>query len=90
MIESMTYKIATPDPDRELRDIAGYTAQIRVLEEQRAALAEKRRLAIVRHHNEGVRIATMARAMNISEAAVNKLLKSGPSAKAARRGAVNA
>lgn len=80
-------KVNAPEEDQALRDIAGYTSQMRVLEEQRAAIAEKRRLALVRHYNSGVKIASMARAMGVSEAAVNKLVKGGPSAKAARRGA---
>lgn len=79
-------KVNDPEEDKALRDIAGYTSQMRVLEEQRAAIAEKRRLAIVRHYNAGTKIASMARAMGVSEAAVNKLVKGGPSAKAARRG----
>lgn len=79
-------KVNAPEEDTALRDIAGYTSQMRVLEEQRAVLGEKRRLALVRHYNAGVKIASMARAMGVSEAAVNKLIKNGPSAKAARRG----
>ena len=68
-----------------LRDIAGYTTQIRVHEEKRAELAEKRRLAVIRHHQNGISKAAMARAMGITETAVTKILEGGPSEKAARR-----
>lgn len=67
-----------------LRDIAGYTAQIRVHEEQRADLAEHRRIAILLHHQNGVSKAAMARAMGVTETAVTKIIGNGPSRKASR------
>ncbi|MFJ4171522.1 helix-turn-helix domain-containing protein [Paenarthrobacter sp. NPDC089714] len=62
----------------DLRDIARYTAQMRDCSMQRALLAEKRRLAMVQHFDDGVTIAAMARAMGITEAAVAKVIKNGP------------
>jgi DNA-directed RNA polymerase specialized sigma24 family protein len=82
MIEVMTdQKRAEPS----LADIAGFTAQIRHFQDQRAETAEKRRKAVIRHHGNGVSLAAMARAMGVSEAAVNKMVHSGPSQKAAAR-----
>jgi len=81
MIDCMTAQRTEPN----LNDIAGYTAQIRHLQDQRALVAEQRRKAVIRHHGKGVSLASMARAMNVSEAAVNKMLHGGPSQKAATR-----
>ncbi|MFJ4029005.1 hypothetical protein ACIPWF_16650 [Paenarthrobacter sp. NPDC089989] len=61
-----------------LRDIAEYTAEIRACALQRALIAEKRRLALIKHSHNGVSIAAMARAMGVTEAAVAKILKNGP------------
>ena len=82
MIDSMT---DSQRADPNLTDLAGYTAQIRHLQDQRAAVAEQRRKAVIRHHGKGVSLAAMARAMQVSEAAVNKMLHAGPSQKAAAR-----
>ena len=81
MIDSMTDQRAEPN----LTDIAGYTAQIHHLQDQRAQVAETRRKAVIRHHGNGVSLAAMARAMGVSEAAVNKMVHAGPSQKAASR-----
>jgi DNA-directed RNA polymerase specialized sigma24 family protein len=80
MIDGMT---APKTVEPNLTDIAGYTAQIRHLQDQRAKIAEQRRKAVIRHHGKGVSLASMARAMGVSEAAVNKMLHAGPSQKAA-------
>jgi hypothetical protein len=68
-------------------DIAGYTAEIRHLEEKRAIVAEKRRGAVLRHAANGHSDAAMARATGLSEPAISKIRKGGPSLKAQRRGA---
>lgn len=81
MIDCMTDQ--RPEPN--LTDIAGYTAQIRHLQDQRAQVAEQRRKAVIRHHGNNVSLAAMARAMGVSEAAVNKMVHAGPSQKAASR-----
>jgi DNA-directed RNA polymerase specialized sigma24 family protein len=81
MINSMTDQRPTPN----LTDIAGYTSEIRNLQDQRAVKAEQRRKAVIRHHGNGVSLAEMARAMGVSEAAVNKMVHSGPSQRAAAR-----
>lgn len=66
----------SPDPD--LRDIAGMTAQMRSLEKQRADIGEKRRKRVVYLHSQDVSCAAMARAMNVTEAAVSKMVHGGP------------
>ena len=62
-----------------LRDFAGLTAQINSLSEQRAQIAEKRRKVALKHHQNGVSIHDLAEAAGLSEAAVSKILKGGPS-----------
>lgn len=69
-----------PDPD--LRDLALMTAQMRSLEEQRALIGEKRRKRVVYLRSQDVSCAAMARAMDLTEAAVNKMAHGGPTAKA--------
>lgn len=67
----------SPDPD--LRDIAGMTTQMRSLEKQRADIGERRRKRVVFLHSQNVSCAAMARAMNVTEAAVSKMVYGGPS-----------
>lgn len=69
-------------PDPPLRDLVGMAAQMRSLEQQRAAIAEKRRKRVIYYHSQNVSCAAMARAMDITEAAVNKILHGPPSRKA--------
>jgi hypothetical protein len=69
-----------PDPD--LRDLALMTTQMRSLEDQRATIGEKRRKRVVYLHSQDVSCAAMARAMDLTEAAVNKMVHGGPTARA--------
>jgi hypothetical protein len=77
--------------EARLRDVAGYSAQIRQLEEQRAVIAEKRRLAAIRHWNTGeVTLTALAKAMGVSQPMASKIVHEGPSARASRRTKVGA